>query len=70
MINDERNCEKCKFWDSTNFVPNSDDLLQGTCRRHPPIAGELNNDGYRAGFWPDTDYWDWCGEWVYNGAKP
>lgn len=67
----EPSCENCKYWEADD--DEDQDNLNGTCRRHAPkVVGSsggvfLVGVGFLYGNqdteWPDTEAFDWCGEY-------
>jgi hypothetical protein len=56
-------CENCLFWDKWDGVD------QGRCRRYPPVlmtlkamAQVVDDEDIYSGRYPETDTFDWCGE--------
>jgi hypothetical protein len=50
---EEMACGRCKFWERT-------EISWGECRRLAPRAFNENN----LASWPDTENYDWCGDFV------
>ncbi len=45
-------CLKCRFWESEKTTNDF-----GSCRRRSP-----STRANRISEWPETGYWEWCGE--------
>lgn len=57
----EERCETCRFWRRRG-----EDLSTGTCRRYPPQPQTLHLHANPSPFdsiQPDSEEYDWCGEW-------
>lgn len=62
----EKVCGSCRFWDFSNARETD---KKGACRRHAPLPTVVAHDNETMGqvfaLWPDTNSYDWCGEWEY-----
>ena len=74
-------CIDCRFFDPESMVPDDSpaDLVEGECRRHPPVVGVMITDRHgdesrHLGEWPRVLGCFWCGAFephpTNQGAKP
>ena len=69
-----RCCGGCVYWLETegpyiegpfSFITN-----EGECRRLPPMFQDAKYGRARRGYWPETDWDDYCGEFNRRAAEP
>ena len=58
----DRQCETCQYWHGPWKV-------RGYCRRHAPVPVIGGADEVES-VWPETDPWEWCGEWRDVSERP
>lgn len=59
-VGDTPRCDRCRFWDTSEFTPPSE---YGHCRRFPPPTVTVGEHP-----WPVTAEDDWCGEFRPTGG--
>lgn len=57
----EERCETCRWWHSSGESAGT----LGWCHRYPPIFIDHESDAA----YPETDIFDWCGEWAKTPAQ-
>jgi len=60
-----KRCKGCNFWSSYGEV--SKGLEYGTCQRRAPqprYSSANPEVGSNEAWWPDTNEFDWCGDWA------
>jgi hypothetical protein len=60
-------CGNCKFWKRWTFITEGylaqypENKEKGDCHKNAPAVVGTSEEGYAC--WPDTNSFDWCGEW-------
>ena len=65
-------CETCRYWESRADGEYPEHKDTGDCHRFPPrMTTDIEfsesideTTGAFTGFFPETQCWEWCGEWA------